>query len=63
MNNTYKNAVIERVIQLRKQYFGNRGKRNFAKALGINASTYNYYEKERTPPYRNSIENMRSYRC
>ncbi len=50
MNILYNNAIIERVIQLRKQRYGNRGKRNFAKALGISASTYSYYEKNRIPP-------------
>jgi transcriptional regulator with XRE-family HTH domain len=52
MDIIYKNAIIERVVQLRKQYFGNRGKRSFAKTLGINASTYNYYEKDRIPPIK-----------
>ena len=43
-------AVIERVRLLRKQYAGGRGKSKFARALGISASTYSYYENNRLPP-------------
>ena len=43
-------AIIERLQSLRKQYAGNRGKSKFACALGISASTYNYYESSRVPP-------------
>lgn len=43
-------AIIERVVLLRQQYAGNRGKSRFARALGISASTYNYYENNRVPP-------------
>jgi phage repressor protein C with HTH and peptisase S24 domain len=43
-------AVIERVRLLRKQYAGDRGKSRFARALGISASTYSYYESDRVPP-------------
>jgi SOS-response transcriptional repressor LexA/DNA-binding XRE family transcriptional regulator len=42
--------IISRIRQLRCQYSGERGKNRFAKALGIRASTYNYYEKDRIPP-------------
>jgi len=42
-------AIIERVKLLRNQYAGNRGKSKFARALGISASTYNYYENNRIP--------------
>jgi transcriptional regulator with XRE-family HTH domain len=42
--------VIDRIIYLRTQHFGPRGKARFAKALGISPSTYNYYEKDRVPP-------------
>lgn len=41
--------IIERVRLLRTQYSGKRGKSKFAHALGISASTYNYYEKNRVP--------------
>jgi len=43
-------AIIERVRLLRKQYTGSRGKSKFARALGISASTYSYYENNRVPP-------------
>jgi transcriptional regulator with XRE-family HTH domain len=43
-------AIIERLQSLRKQYAGNRGKSKFARALGISASTYKYYESSRVPP-------------
>jgi len=44
------NAIIERIELLRKRHTGNRGRSKFAKALGISASTYNYYENSRVPP-------------
>lgn len=43
-------AIIRRVQLLRKQYTGDRGKSKFARALGISASTYSYYENNRVPP-------------
>ena len=43
-------ATISRIIQLRKQFAGRRGKSKFAKALGISASTYSYYENDRLAP-------------
>ena len=43
-------ALIERIKFLRKQYAGGRGKSKFARALGISASTYSYYENDRVPP-------------
>ena len=43
-------AIILRVRQLREQYAGKRGRAVFARALGISASTYNYYEQDRLPP-------------
>lgn len=50
MQNFNVNAIIERVGLLRKQYAGKRGKSKFARALGISASTYSYYEDNRVPP-------------
>jgi transcriptional regulator with XRE-family HTH domain len=44
-------AIIERIKHLRKQHSGSRGKSKFARTLGISASTYNYYEKSRIPPF------------
>ncbi|MHC4638190.1 MAG: helix-turn-helix domain-containing protein [Planctomycetota bacterium] len=44
------NAVIDRIVQLRRQYAGDRGKSKFAHDLGISPSTYSYYEKNRIPP-------------
>ncbi len=43
-------AIIERVKLLRNQYAGSRGRSKFARALGISASTYNYYESNRVAP-------------
>jgi transcriptional regulator with XRE-family HTH domain len=42
--------VIGRIATLRKDYAGQRGKKNFAAQLGISPSTYSYYEKDRVPP-------------
>jgi transcriptional regulator with XRE-family HTH domain len=50
MQNFDKNGVTGRIRSLRKQYAGIRGKSDFARALGISASTYNYYENDRIPP-------------
>jgi len=47
---TKKNPIIERIIQLRVQHFGRRGKSDFARKLDISPSTYNYYEQDRVPP-------------
>jgi len=44
------NEIINRVVLMRQQYAGNRGKSKFARSLGISASTYNYYENNRVPP-------------
>jgi len=43
------NAIIQRIKQLRSQYAGNRGQSEFARALNISPSSYNYYEKKRVP--------------
>jgi transcriptional regulator with XRE-family HTH domain len=45
-----KNAIIDRLRQLRLQYAGPRGKSQFARALGLTPSTYSYYENNRLPP-------------
>jgi len=50
MKNFDEKTIIERISLLRKQHAGNRGKSEFARALGISASTYNYYENNRVPP-------------
>ena len=42
--------VISRLIELRTTFAGPRGKKRFANALGISASTYNYYENDRLAP-------------
>jgi len=47
--NTKKNPIIERIIQLRVEHFGERGKSDFARELGISPSTYSYYEQDRVP--------------
>ena len=43
-------ALSRRIVQLRKDFAGARGKSRFAEALGISASTYTYYENDRLPP-------------
>ena len=50
MSDFDKKAIIERIRILRRRFSGRRGKRKFAKAIGISPSTYNYYEKERLAP-------------
>jgi SOS-response transcriptional repressor LexA/DNA-binding XRE family transcriptional regulator len=45
-----KNAIINRLRQLRLQHAGPRGKSQFARALGLTPSTYSYYENNRLPP-------------
>jgi len=50
MANFDEKAIIQRIRLLRGQYAGDRGKSKFARALGISASTYNYYENNRVPP-------------
>jgi len=50
MNNFNENAIIDRVRQLREQFAGPRGKSKFARALGLSASTYSYYENNRIAP-------------
>lgn len=42
--------VCRRLAELRQQQYGQRGKADFAKDLGISPSTYNYYEAGRVPP-------------
>ena len=46
----HEKPIIERIRLLRSQYAGNRGKSKFARALGVSASTYSYYENNRVPP-------------
>ncbi len=50
MKNFDENTIIERIRFLRNQYAGSRGKSKFARALGISASTYSYYENNRVGP-------------
>jgi SOS-response transcriptional repressor LexA/DNA-binding XRE family transcriptional regulator len=42
--------LINRIIEVRKGYAGERGKNKFAKLLDLSPSTYSYYEKDRVPP-------------
>ncbi len=42
--------ICTRIRQLRVEYAGARGKAAFARELGISASTYDYYERDRVPP-------------
>jgi len=50
MKKVDRNPVTERIIMLRRQYAGERGKSKFAHDLGISPSTYSYYENDRVPP-------------
>jgi len=50
MNKFNEKSIIERIKLLREQYYGSRGRSNFAHSLGISPSTYNYYENNRIPP-------------
>jgi transcriptional regulator with XRE-family HTH domain len=43
-------GIIQRIRKLREQFSGPRGKSEFAQALAISPSTYNYYERDRVPP-------------
>lgn len=43
-------AVIQRIIKVRSDIAGVRGRSKFAKALGLSPSTYSYYEQDRLPP-------------
>ncbi|MEN6386478.1 MAG: S24 family peptidase [Phycisphaerales bacterium] len=42
--------IIKRIIEVRINFAGNRGRNKFAKLLGLSPSTYSYYEKDRIPP-------------
>lgn len=43
-------GICERISQVRVELTGPRGKSNFARMLGLSASTYDYYEAGRFPP-------------
>jgi len=43
-------AICERLKQVRIHVCGPRGQSHFAGLLDLSPSTYNYYEKGRTPP-------------
>jgi len=43
-------GLSDRLRHLRSMVFGERGRAAFARALGVSPSTYNYYEKGRSPP-------------
>ena len=43
-------AVIQRIIKVRTDIAGGRGRSKFAKALGLSPSTYSYYEQDRLAP-------------
>jgi transcriptional regulator with XRE-family HTH domain len=43
-------SISQRVMQVRLEQVGVRGKAGFSRMLGISASTYDYYEAGRTPP-------------
>jgi SOS-response transcriptional repressor LexA len=42
--------ICRRIIQIRLEMDGPRGKASFAKRLGLSPSTYDYYEGNRVPP-------------
>lgn len=43
-------AVIQRIVKVRTDIAGVRGRSKFAKALGLSPSTYSYYEQDRLAP-------------
>jgi|SRR5690606_7903002 len=43
-------GVCTRLAEVRAEHFGPRGKSRFARELGIGSSTYDRYERDRTPP-------------
>lgn len=42
--------IIDRIKNVRINFAGDRGRKNFAGLLGISPSTYSYYERDRIPP-------------
>jgi len=44
------NALCGRILALRLERCGPRGRAEFARMVGLNPSTYHYYEKGRIPP-------------
>lgn len=42
--------IRARLTEIRLRHFGQRGKAEFARLLGIRPSTYGHYERDRTPP-------------
>ena len=42
--------ICGRLAQIRREFFGERGKARFARELGIRPSSYHHYEIDRTPP-------------
>lgn len=42
--------ICPRVVQVRTEFAGSRGRAEFARRIGISPSTYNYYENNRIPP-------------
>ena len=43
-------GIRVRLAEIRRAHFGRRGKSRFARELGIQPSTYNHYETDRTAP-------------
>ncbi len=50
MSKTDLPGICQRIIQIRLEATGPRGKASFSKLLGISPSTYEYYEGGRVPP-------------
>ncbi len=50
MSKTDLPEICQRIIQVRLDATGSRGKASFSKLLGISPSTYEYYEGGRVPP-------------
>lgn len=50
MSQDFAQQVCARIVQVRVEQAGPRGKSNFAKKLGLSPSTYDYYESGRLPP-------------
>lgn len=50
MRNTSVQGICARMTAVRREHYGERGRSEFAKQLGIRPSTYTHYELDRIPP-------------
>ncbi|MEZ6067539.1 MAG: S24 family peptidase [Planctomycetaceae bacterium] len=50
MTSNPRQAICDRLAELRELHFGHRGRARFARELGISPTTYALYEQDRVPP-------------